>query len=85
MKELSNIDCSGCKISMFCRHSSVEKPQSCTTSLKAITLAFVVPLIGIFVLLCMSHERIGEQLSAVLVILFLAVYYLIIRLLKPNF
>lgn len=85
MNEETNIDCSGCKLSMFCKHDEVKTQGTCTTSLKAVALAFIVPLIGILILLCVLNGQISELSSAIIVTLFLIIYYLIIRLLKPKF
>lgn len=78
-----NIGCSGCKISMFCSHRNED--GGCETSLKAVMLAFVLPLIAIVVILSVSNTYFSEIVSALLILCFLAVYYLAIWLLKPKF
>ena len=81
MKE--KFGCSGCKISMFCGHK--DEGVACETSLKAVAIAFVIPLIAIVVILAVGQLYFDEILSALAILCFLILYFLAIRLIKPKF
>lgn len=85
MTKSNDLECHGCKISMFCRGKDKETGQPCETSLKAVLVAFVVPLACIVMLLVAAQGRVGEGWAALAVLVFLALYFLLIWLLKPNF
>ena len=78
MKTTDNAHCSGCKISMFCKKEH-NTEGSCNTSLKAVAMAFVVPLIGIVLLICTMQGKIDEGLIALSVILFLILYFVLLK------
>ena len=81
MKE--KFGCSGCKISMFCGHRNED--GGCETSLKAVAISFVLPLIAIVVILSLGQLYFNELISALLIVFFLILYFLAIRLIKPKF
>jgi hypothetical protein len=85
MTKSTNIECNGCKISMFCSRKDKEKSEPCDTNLKAVLIAFVIPLIGIVLLLAVAQGRVGEGYQALGILVFLALYFLLIRIIRPNF
>lgn len=85
MTKATDLDCSGCKISMFCKQKSGADTQSCETKLKAVAVAFVIPLIGIVVLLLLANGRMSDGWAAFCVLLFLVIYFLIIKIIAPKF
>lgn len=85
MSKQSDLDCNGCKISMFCSRKDNKEGQLCETSLKAVLLAFVIPLCCIVLLLALAQGRVGEGWTALGVLLFLELYYLVIKIAKPDF
>ncbi|MCM1371627.1 MAG: SoxR reducing system RseC family protein [Bacteroides sp.] len=85
MAKTTNIECSGCKISMFCGRRNKETSQPCETNLRAVGVAFVIPLMCIVLVLALAHDRIGEGWTALIILVVLAVYFLGIRLWKPDF
>lgn len=85
MAKQTDLDCSGCKISMFCNRKDKQDGQPCDTDLRAVLVAFVIPLIGIVFMLTLAQGRVGEGWTALGILLFLALYFLAIRLLKPDF
>ena len=85
MTKTNNIECHGCKISMFCSRKDKETSQPCDTSLKAVCVAFVVPLVCIVLILVLAQGRVGEGWAALAVLLFLSLYFLVIRIMKIDF
>lgn len=85
MTKTGNIECHGCKISMFCSRKDKETSQPCDTSLVAVGVAFVLPLVCIVLILFLAQGRIGEGWAALAVLLFLLLYFLVIRMLKIDF
>ncbi len=85
MTKATDLDCAGCKISMFCKQKSGADMQSCETKLKAVAVAFIVPLIGIVALLWLANGRMSDGWAALCVLLFLAIYFLIIKIIAPKF
>lgn len=85
MAKQTDLDCSGCKISMFCSRKDKQEGQACETDLRAVVVAFVIPLLGIVLLLAVAHGRVGDGWASLGILLFLALYFLIIRWLKPDF
>lgn len=85
MIKTDNIDCHGCKISMFCSRKDKETDQPCDTNLAAVGVAFVLPLACIVLILFLAQGRVGEGLAALAVLLFLLLYFLVIRMLKIDF
>lgn len=85
MAKQTDLDCSGCKISMFCSRKDKQNGQPCDTDLRAVLVAFIIPLIGIVFMLTLAQGRVGEGWTALGILLFLALYFLAIRLLKPDF
>lgn len=85
MTKSSDLECHGCKISMFCRGKDKDAGQPCETNLKAVLVAFVVPLVCIVLLLVAAQDRVGEGWAALAILVFLALYFLAIRLWRPNF
>lgn len=85
MTKTGNIECHGCKISMFCSRKNKETSQPCDTSLVAVGVAFVLPLVCIVLILFLAQGRVGEGWAALAVLLFLLLYFLVIRMLKIDF
>ena len=85
MTKTGNIECHGCKISMFCSRKDKETSQPCDTSLVAVGVAFVLPLVCIVLILFLAQGRVGEGWAALAVLLFLLLYFLVIRMLKIDF
>ena len=85
MTKTGNIECHGCKISMFCSRKDKETSQPCETSLVAVGVAFVLPLVCIVLILFLAQGRVGEGWAALAVLLFLVIYFLVIRMLKIDF
>ena len=85
MTKIGNIECHGCKISMFCSRKDKETSQPCDTSLVAVGVAFVLPLVCIVLILFLAQGRVGEGWAALAVLLFLLLYFLVIRMLKIDF
>lgn len=85
MTKTANIECHGCKISMFCSRKDKETSQPCDTSLVAVGVAFVLPLVCIVLILFLAQGRVGEGWAALAVLLFLVLYFLVIRMLKIDF
>lgn len=85
MAKQTDIECSGCKISMFCSRKNKETSQPCDTNLRAVGVAFVIPLVCIVMVLALAHGRIGEGWTALIILAVLAIYFLGIRLWKPDF
>lgn len=85
MTKTGNIECHGCKISMFCSRKDKETSQPCNTSLVAVGVAFVLPLVCIVLILFLAQGRVGEGWAALAVLLFLLLYFLVIRMLKIDF
>lgn len=77
-------ECSGCKISMFCRRKK-EDGQPCETSLKAVAVAFLIPLCCVVAVLALAQGRVGEGWTVVAVFAVLLVYFLLVWLIKPDF
>lgn len=85
MTKTGNMECHGCKISMFCSRKDKEASQPCDTSLVAVGVAFVLPLVCIVLILFLAQGRVGEGWAALAVLLFLLLYFLVIRMLKIDF
>lgn len=85
MTKPTDIDCHGCKISMFCSRKNKDSSQPCETNLWAVCVAFVVPLLGIVLILALAQDRVGEGWSALSILLFLALYFLALKLMKIEF
>ena len=85
MTKTDNIECHGCKISMFCSRKDKQTSQPCDTSLVAVLVAFVLPLVCIVLILFLAQGRIGEGWAALAVLLFLFLYFIVIRMLKIGF
>lgn len=85
MTKTDNIECHGCKISMFCSRKDKETAQPCETNLVAVGVAFVLPLVCIVLILFLAQGRVGEGWAALAVLLFLSLYFLVIRMLKIDF
>ncbi len=85
MTKTDNIECHGCKISMFCSRKDKETAQPCETNLVAVGVAFVLPLVCIVLILFLAQGRVGEGWAALAVLLFLSLYFLLIRMLKIDF
>ena len=85
MTKTGNIECHGCKISMFCSRKDKETSQPCDTSLVAVGVAFVLPLVCIVLILFLAQGIVGEGWAALAVLLFLLLYFLVIRMLKIDF
>ncbi len=85
MTKSADIECSGCKISMFCSRKNKETSQPCETNLRAVAVAFVIPLVCIVLVLALAHGRVEEGWTALIILGVLAVYLLGIRLLKLDF
>ena len=85
MTKTDNIECHGCKISMFCSRKDKQTSQPCDTSLVAVLVAFVLPLVCIVMILFLAQGRIGEGWAALAVLLFLFLYFIVIRMLKIDF
>lgn len=85
MTKTGNMECHGCKISMFCSRKDKETSQPCDTSLVAVGVAFVLPLVCIVLILFLAQGRVGEGWAALAVLLFLLLYFLVIRMLKIDF
>ena len=85
MTKTDNIECHGCKISMFCSRKDKETTQPCETNLVAVGVAFVLPLVCIVLILFLAQGRVGEGWAALAVLLFLSLYFLVIRMLKIDF
>lgn len=79
-----NLDCSGCKISMFCHKKDPDAPQE--TNLNAVLVAFGIPLLGcILILVGGQNSGVGEGITALGILSFLALYYFVLWILKPQF
>lgn len=85
MAKTIDIECSGCKVSMFCSRKNKDTSRPCDTNLRAVGVAFVIPLLCIVVVLALAHGRVGEGWTALVILAVLAVYFLGIRLWKPDF
>lgn len=85
MAKPTDIECSGCKISMFCSRKNKETSQLCDTNLRAVGVAFVIPLVCIVLVLALAHGRMDEGWTALAVLGVLALYFLGIWLWKPDF
>lgn len=85
MTKSTNIDCSGCRISMFCSRKGDDSGQPCETSLKAVSVAFLIPLLCIVLILALAQNRLEEGWTVLLIFAVLAVYFLLVRLVKPDF
>ena len=85
MTKTDNIECHGCKISMFCSRKDKEAAQPCDTNLVAVGVAFVLPLVCIVLILFFAQGRIGEGWAAMVVLMFLLLYFLVIKMLKIDF
>lgn len=85
MTKTDNIECHGCKISMFCTRKDKDAAQPCDTNLVAVGVAFVLPLACIVLILFLAQGRVGEGWAALAVLLFLSLYFLVIRMLKIDF
>lgn len=85
MAKTVDIECSGCKVSMFCSRKNKDTSRPCDTNLRAVGVAFVIPLLCIVVVLALAHGRVGEGWTALIILAVLAVYFLGIRLWKPDF
>ncbi len=85
MTKTDNIECHGCKISMFCSRKDKETAQPCDTNLVAVGVAFVLPLVCIVLILFLAQGRVGEGWAALAVLMFLLLYFLVIKMLKINF
>lgn len=85
MAKTIDIECSGCKVSMFCSRKNKDTSRPCDTNLRAVGVAFVIPLLCIVVVLALAHGRVGEGWTALIILAVLAVYFLGIRLWKPDF
>ncbi|MBR6700006.1 MAG: SoxR reducing system RseC family protein [Bacteroidaceae bacterium] len=85
MAKQTDLDCSGCKISMFCSRKDKQEGQPCETDLRAVFVAFVIPLVCIVLVLVLAQGRLNEGWTALAILVVLAVYFLAIRLLKPDF
>ncbi len=70
---------------MFCSRKDKETSQPCDTNLRAVAVAFVVPLLCIVLVLVLADGRLGDGWTALIILVVLAMYFLCIRLLKPNF
>jgi positive regulator of sigma E activity len=70
---------------MFCSRKDKETDQPCDTNLAAVGVAFVLPLVCIVLILFLAQGRVGEGLAALAVLLFLLLYFLVIRMLKIDF
>lgn len=68
---------------MFCGHK--DEGVACETSLKAVAIAFVIPLIAIVGILAVGQLYFDEIISALAILCFLTLYFLAIRLIKPKF
>ncbi|MBR1468049.1 MAG: SoxR reducing system RseC family protein [Bacteroidaceae bacterium] len=82
-KRMENSGCQGCKISMFCSNRGNE--EGCETNLKAAGLAFVIPLIGIVAILAVGDIYMEESVTALLILIFLVIYFVLIKLCNPRF
>lgn len=85
MAKQTDLNCSGCKISMFCSRKDKQEGQPCETDLLAVLVAFVIPLIGIVLMLIMALGIVEECWAALGAFVFLALYFLAIKWLKPDF
>lgn len=85
MTKTDNIECHGCKISMFCSRKDKDTTQPCDTNLAAVGVAFVLPLACTVLILFLAQGRVGEGWAALAVLLFLQLYFLVIRMLKIDF
>ena len=85
MAKQTDLECSGCKISMFCSRKDKQDGQSCETDLRAVLVAFVIPLVCIVLVLVFSQGRLSEGWMALLVLLVLMVYFIVVRLIRPDF
>lgn len=85
MAKTTDIECSGCKISMFCSRKNKDTSRPCDTNLRAVCVAFVIPLACIVLVLALANGRIGDGWTALIILGVLAVYFLGIRLWKPDF
>lgn len=85
MTKTTDMECSGCKISMFCSRKNKETSQPCETNLRAVVVAFVIPLACIVLVLALAHGRVGDGWTALIVLAVLAVYFIGIRWYKPDF
>jgi positive regulator of sigma E activity len=70
---------------MFCSRKDKDTAQPCDTNLAAVGVAFVLPLVCIVLILFLAQGRVGEGLAALAVLLFLLLYFLVIRMLKIDF
>jgi positive regulator of sigma E activity len=70
---------------MFCSRKDKDTAQPCDTNLAAVGVAFVLPLVCIVLILLLAQGRVGEGLAALAVLLFLLLYFLVIRMLKIDF
>ena len=70
---------------MFCSRRDKETAQPCYTNLAAVGVAFVLPLVCIVLILFLAQGRVGEGWAALAVLLFLLLYFLVVRMLKIDF
>lgn len=85
MTKATDMECHGCKVSMFCSRKDKSTGQPCETSLRAVAVAFVIPLCCILLVLFAAQGRMADGCTALCVVLVLAAYFLIIRLLNIDF
>lgn len=85
MSKSTQLDCNGCNISMFCSRKDNKEGEPCETNLKAVALAFVIPLCGMVLLLVLAQGRMSDGVAALAILCFLVIYFLVIRLLKLDF
>ena len=73
--------CVGCKLSALCgSHAKGNLRESCGVNLWAVLLAFILPMIGIVVLLTLVQGRICDEWAALVILLFLVIYYALLKL-----
>lgn len=77
------LDCSGCKISMFCHRKDPDTPQE--TNLWAVLVAFGIPLAVCVAILIICQGRVGEGMTALCILGFMTFYYFILWLIRPHF
>ena len=68
MAKQTDLECSGCKISMFCSRKDKQGGQSCETDLRAVLVAFVIPLVCIVLVLVFSQGYLSEGWMALVFI-----------------
>ena len=73
--------CVGCKLSALCgSQAKGEVHEPCKVNLWAVSLAFILPTIGIVALLTLVQGRISDGWAAFAILLFLTVYYALLKL-----